>query len=135
MRDDLDVPMPSVRVIATEKARAFGRQIREDGIEAARKLGLLFKGDDQTVYATNGGSSSFKINDLTVHFKRVSLRKMSLGDTRVGLAVRALWQLGKAGCQFKDVQLATINFNRTDRQQFRQSRHLMPGWMTNFLRT
>ena len=135
MRNDLGVRLPSTLVIATEKAKAFGRQILADGFEAAKLLGLMGSGNQKITYATNGRSSSFKCKDIRIYFKGVSARKMSLGDSPVGLAIRALWQLGKEACQPKDIERATINFNRPERQQFRQSRHLMPFWMTNLLGT
>ncbi len=134
MRNDLTVPMPSLRDIAIEKAKAFGRQIIVDGTEAARLLGLVASDNQKIVYATNGRSSSFQINNIRVYFRGVSARKMVLGETAVGLAIRALWQLGKEVCQPKDIDRATIKFNRLERQQFRQSGHLMPFWMTNLLR-
>jgi hypothetical protein len=135
MRNDAAVPMPSMRNIAMEKAKAFGRQIILDGSEAARLLGLVVSGNQKVVYATNARSSSFRVNNIRIYFKGVSARKMLLGDTAVGLAIRALWQLGKNACQAKDIESATIKFNRLDRQQLRQSRYLMPFWMSDLLWT
>jgi hypothetical protein len=136
MREDFDVATPSTIVIATEKARAFGRQIRVDGLEAARRLGLLsFCEPHEITYATDGRSSSFKINNIRISFKGVGARKMALGNTPVGLAIRALWELGKEACQPKLIERATIKFNRAERRQLRQSRHLMPFWMANLLST
>ncbi len=133
MRNDFQVPMPSTLVIATEKARAFGRQLITDGSEAARLLGLISLGNRKIIYATNGRSSSFKINNIRVYLKGISARKMALGDTPVGLAIRALWQLGKEACQPEAIEKATSNFNRSLSQQFNQSRHLMPVWIADML--
>ncbi len=135
MRDGLDVPMPTALVVATEKAKAFGRRIVTDGAEAAKLLGLRAGRNQQVVYATDGRSSSFRYRDVRIYFNGVSPRKMSLGDSSVGLAIRALWKLGRDVCQKKDIEKATILFNRPERQQFRQSQYLMPFWMTNLLRT
>ncbi len=129
MRNDPGIPMPSAFVVATEKAKAFGKQIVYDGGEAAKLLGLIAISSDKIIYATNGRSSSFKYKKLRIYFKGISARKISLGDTRVGLAIKALCLLGKAGCQPKDIELATLNFNRIERQQFKLSRHLMPDWL------
>lgn len=135
MRDDPDVPMPSTLVIAAEKARAFGKQIITEGSEAARLLGLIKPGDHKIVYATNGRSSSFLHKNIRIHFKGVSAIKFALGDTAVGLAIRALWQLGKESCRPKDIERVTLNFDHKQRLLFKQSRYLMPFWMTNLLRT
>lgn len=135
MRDDHDVPMPSALAVATAKAKAFGRQIVTEGTEAAKFLGLRSVGSQKVVYATNGRSSSFRYKDIRIFFKGVSARKMCLGDSPVGLAIRALWKLGKEACKPKEVERAIFKFNHPQRQQFRQSRYIMPFWMTNLLGT
>jgi hypothetical protein len=58
---------------------------------------------------------------------------MALGDGSVGLAVRALWKLGKTACGMKEIEKATSTFDHLEHQKFKQSRHLMPFWMTNLL--
>jgi hypothetical protein len=135
MRDDLNLAMPSALAVATEKAKAFGKQIVMDGVEAARQLGLVAFGNQQITYATNGRSSSFKYKQARINFKGISARKISLGDSASGLAVRALWQLGKDNCRLREVKLALGSLNLPGRQQFRQSQQLMPAWMTNLLKT
>jgi Family of unknown function (DUF6088) len=134
MRNDFQVPLPSAFVVATEKAKAFGRQILTDGAEAAKLLGLMATCNQQIAYATNGRSSSFKYDDVRIYFRGVSARKVSLGDSPVGLAIRAAWNVGKEVCQFKDIEKAITNLNLPEHQQFEQSRHLMPFWMTNLLK-
>lgn len=129
MRDDFGVPMPSSFAVATEKAKAFGRQIVSDGADAAKHLGLKPCGNRRTTYATNGRSSSFKYKNIRIYFKGISARKMSLGDNAVGLAIKALWRLGKQHCQPKHIELATLNFDWMERELFSLSQHLMPGWL------
>jgi hypothetical protein len=135
MRDYIDVPMPSAFLIATEKAKAFGKEIALAGTEAARLLGVVASGERKTTYAINGRSSSFKYQKMRIYFKGISARKFSLGDNPIGLAIKALWQLGKGKCQYKDIRLVSLNFHRAQRQQFRLSRHLMPTWLTCMLNT
>lgn len=135
MRNDLGVAMPNVRDIAFAKAKAFGRQLIIDASEVARVLGLTKSGKQKISCATNARSSSFRTHNARIYFNGVSARKMALGDTSVGQAIRALWQLGKATCQHKDIERATLRFNRHERRCFKQSRHLMPFWLTNMLNT
>ena len=91
--------MPSAFAVATEKAKAFGKQIIYDGTEAAVLIGLTASKKGKTIYATNGRSSSFKYKNLRIYFKGVSPRKICLGDSLTGLAIRALWQIGKEHCR------------------------------------
>jgi Family of unknown function (DUF6088) len=133
MRDDPSVPRPSTQAVATEKAKAFGKQILADGADAARFVGSVTRGNQRTTYAISGRSSSFKYKDVRIYFKGISARKMSLGDSPLGLAIRGLWQLGKDNCRFKNITLAVGSLNGPARQQFMQSRHVMPAWMTNLL--
>jgi Family of unknown function (DUF6088) len=134
MKDDPDVAIPSSRTVAKEKARAFGRQIVTHAVDAAQLLKLNALGNRKITYAVQGHSSSFKYGKTTIHFKGICARKILLGDDTVGLAIKALWQLGMLACDQYVLAKATANFTRPERLQFKQSCHLMPAWMTNLFK-
>jgi len=123
--------MPSVLQVAREKAKAFGRRIMIEGADAAKLLGFKAFGNERTTYAILGHSSSFRYGNIAVYFKGVCPRKMSLGDDAVGIAVKAMWRLGKEYCQQNSLMPITGRFARHDRLQFKQSFHLMPAWMAD----
>jgi hypothetical protein len=132
MTENSDNAPPSSLQVAREKAKAFGKQILTDAIDTAKVLGLTAFGSNQSIaYAIQGHSSSFKYGQISIHFKGTCARKISLGDSAVGLAIRALWQMGRRDCNKLTIARATNQFSRVERQQFRQSCHLMPAWMTN----
>ncbi len=131
IKDDIGRIMPSPLTVAKEKARAFGKQICTDAADAAKHLNLAASGNQRITYAIQGHSSSFKYRNITIHFRGICARKMALGDGPVGLAIKALWHLGKEVCDQHALAKATGNFKRPERQQFNQSCHLMPTWMTN----
>jgi Family of unknown function (DUF6088) len=134
MVDDPNVTMPSSRQVATEKARAFSKQILTDAVDAAQHLGLIKLGNSKTTYAIQGHSSQFKYGETTIHFKGICQRKIALGDQPVGLAIKALWQYGKTHCHQIDMIGTTAQLNRPQHLEFRQSCQLMPVWMTNIFK-
>lgn len=133
MKNDVGASRPSPLTVATEKARAFGRQIVIEPADAAKFLNLTGIGNQKVTYATQGHSSSFRYGSIIIFLKGICPRKMAIGDGPVGLAIKALWRLGKNMCDQQTVARATIKFNRQDRCQFKQSYHLMPAWMTEIL--
>jgi hypothetical protein len=130
LKDDIGITMPCAFVVATEKARAFGKQILTDAVDAAKLLNLTATGNQKITYAIQGHSSSFKYGKITINFRGICARKMALGDGPVGLAIKALWQLGKSVCDQHAIARAINSFKRPERRQFNQSCHLMPTWMT-----
>ncbi len=133
IRDDFEISEPSLLTVATEKAKAFCRQIFTDAAEAARLLRLTPFGSSETTYAIQGHSSSFRYGEMKIRFKGVCARKTALGDSPVGLAIKGLWHLGEGRCDEHAIATARAKFNRSERLQFRQSCHLMPAWMTEKL--
>ena len=105
MRGLPDFQQPCVLAVATEKAKAFGKQLVVDGADAASFIGLATHGNQEPTYAIGGRSSSFKYNGARIYFKGISARRMALGNRPIGLAIRALWQLGKRNCGLRSVRL------------------------------
>jgi Family of unknown function (DUF6088) len=133
-REDSNNASPSHLEIATEKARAFTRKILTDGIDRARAMGLTKVGNKELVFATDGCSSAFRSGQTQIHFKAISLRKMSLENSALGQVIRALWHLGKEDCTAAVIAVATSNFTHRQYQELRHSAHLMPDWMTSRVR-
>jgi hypothetical protein len=116
--------------IARAKAASFRKCIVEHAADIALRLGLIGSGNQKPTFSTSGRSSSFRFGSIVIHFKGTSHRKIDLGDTPAGSAMRALWHLGIDGCTFDVVSEVTRRFNHIDRQEVRQSWALLPAWLT-----
>lgn len=122
-------PHPSVLDVALAKAAAFKRTIAIHGSQAAADLKISEKSGSEYVFATSGRSSSFRFGKHCVRFIGTAARKLHLGNTRPGLAIRALWHLGRRFCTMETASCAVASFNRSDREQFKQHPDLLPAWM------
>ncbi|MBY0357391.1 MAG: hypothetical protein K2W82_05255 [Candidatus Obscuribacterales bacterium] len=125
--------MPTVFAVAKAKAEAFGRRIVTSGLQAARELGLTAKQSQnktqETAYATNGRTSSFRFGKIKIRLIGTSPRKMGLKDDPVNAVLRALWHYGKAACNPEAISQATNKLNRNQRQELRKAESLMPYWL------
>lgn len=127
-------PSPSVVEVALVKAAAFKRTIVIHGSQAAVVLKIIEKpNQNQTinehVFATSGRSSSFRFGQQIIRFVGTADRKLQLGDSKLGLAIRSLWYLGVRTCSMETASQAIHSFTRTERQDLRNSAALMPSWM------
>lgn len=124
MHQDFTVPEPSAYTIAMEKAKAFGKQIVHRGQPST----------PESIYLVTGSNSSFRTRSHNIIcFRAASPRKMYLGDSSVGLVIRALWRLGKYACNESDLEDATLKFNRLERQKLRQSANIIPSWLNSLI--
>ena len=121
--------MPSLTEIIAVKVASFNRKIVIHGSKAATKL--TKEGENQTpiVFATNGASSAFRVGNYIVRLIRASTRKIQSGDSPTGLAIRALWHLGKRGCDAEIAAKMVWRFQQNDRKELRRSAALMPQWL------
>lgn len=115
--------------VATVKARAFGRDLIRSAQQAAFDLGLCENPGGSMVFQTNGRSSSFKVGDEEVMLRGTSPRKMALGDSRVGQAIRALWHLGKDAINEHVIGHATRSFSIEERATMGSLGASMPYWL------
>jgi len=124
-------PQPSIIEVVQVKAAAFGRTIVVHGLQAGRSLSNKSPAQEKLVFASSGATSSFRIGSKVILLIRVSARKMQLGDSKVGLAIRALWHLGKRSCDVEMAALLVASFQQSDRKRLRLSAAFMPAWMRN----
>jgi len=122
-------PPPSVAEIIQVKVAAFGRTIAVHGSLAARKLSDPGRIKQPLVFVSSGATSSFRVGRHIVRLIRTSARKLQLADTRVGLAIRALWHLGKSTCDVEMASSMVTSFQTSDRRILRLSAALMPQWL------
>ena len=123
--------MPNVAKVVEVVARDHGETIQIHGAEAARRFKLSTQVPTVPVFYTSGPSRELKVGNLTVKLKHASHRKLHLAGKRPGLALSALWYLGK-----NNVNTDVVNTIRQGltAEEFETLRHTeMPAWMAGAL--
>ncbi len=87
------MPKP-IKVTATI-AKTTGATIQVHGAEAARKLELTTRAPVQTIFLTSGLSRRIQMGMLEIRLQHVCQRKLALAGRPAGLALAAMWYLGK----------------------------------------
>lgn len=121
--------------LARVKAQSFGRDIITHPVDAAVQVGLLFETDNiglHVLFATNGRTSKFRFGPFTIHFKGTSSRKMELGDSLLGKAIRALCFMGEKNISEETFNLATDWLCDSDLEEGGGLCALMPAWLSEY---
>jgi hypothetical protein len=120
--------MPDVDDVLEAIAKKRGEVIQVHGAEAARTFRISTQVPMIPVYYTNGSSREILVGKLKVKLIHTSdQRKLQCAGTRVGLALAALWYLGKN--QVNRQVLSRIHDN-LNAQEFQHLQTLsMPLWM------
>ncbi len=125
--------MPEPLKIAEAKARTSNAKVGPTGAEAARMFGLTTQMPTQPAYLTTGSSTSIRFGKLTIRLIRASARKIDLSSTRVGLAISALWFLGKEEITHKAIAKIERQLSPEEFVQMKKLTAYMPGWLSNML--
>jgi hypothetical protein len=147
--------VPDIEVIASVKAKAFGKEIAKHAFEIGKQIQsqtriefpmqvnlskLIRKIDKpkieaQAIFAASGRTSSFVAGNVRVHLIGVSLRKMQLSKSQAGKALLALCQLGKEMCRQEHILAVSRGLSGLDVREIKQSGALMPAWLArNWIR-
>lgn len=124
---------PELSKVVRAIAERTGETIQVSGAEAAARLGLSTQLPMRPVFQTTGPSRQVKVGSQVVRLKKASARKLALAGRPAGMALAALWYLGK-----KEVTRAT--FEQIQRKlgpaEFKAliaARGQMPAWMVKAL--
>jgi hypothetical protein len=110
-----------------------GGNVEVHGAEAARHFGLSTQVQVQPVYYTTGPSRRIQYGSILIRLKHISSRKLVAPGTKVGLAISALWYLGKN--QVEPATFAAIRqrLSETEYMQLKAAVPQMPAWMAEGL--
>ncbi len=123
--------MPDISKVVGVIAKDHGETIQVHGAEAARRFKLSTQVPTTPVFYTSGPSRELKVGNLTVKLRHASNRKLHLAGKRPGLALSALWYLGKNNVNANVV--GAIREGLTE-EEFETLKHVdMPGWMADAL--
>jgi len=123
--------MPEPSKVAQAIARAHGETVQVHGAEAARLLGLTTQVPLQAVFYTSGPSRELKLGKLPLILKHVARRKLALSGRPSGLALSALWYLGKERVTTSTIKTIREKLTPQAFEEFRAETPSMPAWMAN----
>ncbi len=123
---------PAPETIARALAAAGGAKVAVHGAEAARHFGLTTQVPTQPMFLTTGPSRRFKLGNLECSLKHTCARKLALAGRPAGLALSALWYLGKGQVT---PEVVTKVRSQLEPAEFEALRHApLPAWMSEAIR-
>jgi hypothetical protein len=132
VRDYRGREQPSVEEVAKIKAESFGKKLFPHQSTLAKAHGLTCSETMDITYSINGSSSSFRFGEVTIYFKRICQRKISLQESPAGKAIVALWHIGDRLCDQQQIMHAMDKFHRSDRKEFRQLVPRTTAWLSDY---
>ena len=124
--------MPDISKVVMVIAQASGETIQVHGAEAARRFKISTQMPVMPVYYTNGTSREIKVGKLKVKLMHTSSnRKLQHAGTKPGLALTALWYLGKK--QMLPTNIRCIREGLSDDEFATLLSMAMPEWMSQAL--
>mgnify|MGYP001594010620 CR=1 FL=1 len=125
--------MPEPFKVVEAIARTTGATVQVHGAEAARRLEISTQVPTQPVFYTSGPSRYFRIGNLEVRLKHTSPRKLVLAGQPAGLALAALWYLGKRGLTSNVIELIRKKLSLSEFEALKSAASSMPAWMADAL--
>jgi hypothetical protein len=120
---------PEAIKVAEAIAAETGNVVQVHGAEAVRRMGLSTQVPTRPIFYTSGPSRRFRLGQMEVLLKHVSPRKLALTGRPAGIALTALWYLGKEAVNLETVERIRSRLPREEFEVLRSSTRLMPGWM------
>jgi hypothetical protein len=125
--------MPEPSKVAQAIANAHGETIQVHGAEAARLLGLTTQMPLQSVFYTSGRNREIKLGKLRLILKHVAARKLALSGRPSGLALSALWYIGKEQVSPRTIEAIRAKLTPEAFEEFKAETRSMPAWMADTL--
>lgn len=125
--------MPEPSKVAQAIANAHGETIQVHGAEAARLLGLTTQMPVHAVFYTSGPSRELKLGKLQLILKHVARRKLVLSGRPSGLALSALWYLGKEQVSTNTIKAIREKLAPQAFEELKAETPSMPAWMAETL--
>jgi hypothetical protein len=125
--------MPEASKVAQAIANARGETIQVHGAEAARLLGLTTQMPLQSLFYTSGRNREIKLGNLRLILKHVAPRKLALSGKPSGLALSALWYLGKEQVTPRTIKTIREKLTPEAFEELKAETRSMPAWMADTL--
>ncbi len=124
--------VPGVLEVVKAIAKNNHETIQVHGAEAARRFKLSTQVPVVPVFHTNGSSRSIQIGNVTVKMVHTSSqRRLQFAGKKTGLALSALWYLGKENVNEEAVSKIKSGLSTEEFKTLRSAD--LPEWMTTAL--
>ncbi|GLQ87276.1 DUF6088 family protein [Dyella flagellata] len=125
--------MPPAEQVAAVVAKSEGAIIGVHGAEAARRFGFTTQMPTQSVFYTTGSSRKIRYGKLMIRLQRVAPRKLLLADQPAGLALSALWYLGRHQVTAATFERISKRLSAAEFEALKGIKSSMPAWMAEAL--
>jgi hypothetical protein len=125
------VVMPALSEVAEVIAKSNGETIQVHGAEAARQFNLTTQVPAKLIFYTSGSTREVTVGKLKLGFIHAARRKLQFSGTRIGLALSALWFLGKEGINESAVKVVCSKLEVNELNQLRNAE--LPAWLAERL--
>lgn len=125
--------MPEPMKVAEAVAKTTGAVVQVHGAEAARRLELTTQVPTQPVFVTSGPSKRICVGKMEIRLQHVSQRKLALAGRPAGLALAAMWYLGKEEVTPALVEKIRRKLGSSEFEVLKSATGSMPAWMSDAL--
>lgn len=122
---------PSPIKVAETVAKITGAVIQVHGAEAARRLELTTQVPTQSVFVTSGPSKRIYVGKMEIRLQHVCQRKLALAGRPAGLAIAAMWYLGKTGLTPSLIEKIRHKLGLSEFEVLKSATNAMPAWMSD----
>ncbi|GHU05927.1 hypothetical protein FACS1894158_10520 [Betaproteobacteria bacterium] len=123
--------MPAPLKVAESIARTTGAIVQIHGAEAARRFELSTQTPTQSVFATSGPSKRIRVGKQEIRLQHVCQRKLALAGRPAGLALAAMWYLGKEELTPAIIEKIRRKLGSVEFEALKSVTNSMPAWMSD----
>ena len=125
--------MPLPIKVAETIAKTTGAIVQIHGAEAARQFNLTTQTPTQPVFLTSGPSKRIRVGKMEIRLQHVCQRKLILAGRPAGLALAALWYMGKNEVTPSTFAKIQQKLSVTEFEALKSVTSSMPSWMSDAL--
>ena len=123
--------MPEPLKVAETIAKTTGAVVQVHGAEAALRLELTTQVPTQSVFVTSGPSKRVRVGQMEIRLQHVCQRKLALAGRPAGLAIAAMWYLGKTEVTPALIEKIRRKLGSSEFEVLKSATRSMPAWMSD----
>jgi hypothetical protein len=125
--------IPAPIEVAQTIAKTTGSIVQVHGAEAARQFELTTQVPMQPVFTTSGPSKRIRVGKMEIRLQHICQRKLSLAGRPAGIALAALWYMGKSEVTPSVIEKIRLKLSVTEFDALKSVTSTMPSWMSDAL--
>ncbi len=127
----VDEIIPGPDEVVRAISREYGEKIHIHGANAVLGFSLSTQMPMIPIFYTSGSSRKFMIGKLPVKLIHVSNRKLQLAGSKAGMALSALWYMGRDEVNAEVIDTISKALSATEFEALKKAD--IPAWMSNAL--